>query len=80
MHARHLAFLRESLLIAERETAVLVHDILDTCKRFAGLVERWGGDVLPELLAEGEVGEMVAERARVVEEISDVSGETTDQL
>lgn len=74
MHARHLAFLREGLLIAERDSAVLVRDILDTCKRFAGLVERWGGDVLPELLQEGDTqGGLLAERTRAVDEISDVS-------
>ncbi|TXT13347.1 hypothetical protein VHUM_00714 [Vanrija humicola] len=72
MHARHLAFLREGLLIAERDSAVLVRDILDTCKRFAGLVERWGGDVLPELLQEGDDhGGLLAERTRAVDEISD---------
>ncbi|KAL1408211.1 hypothetical protein Q8F55_005016 [Vanrija albida] len=71
MHARHLAFLREGLLIAERDSAVLVRDILDTCKRFAGLVERWGGDVLPELLQEGEGTALLAERTRAVDEISD---------
>lgn len=70
MHARHLAFLREGLLIADRDTAVLVKDILDTCKRFAGLVDRWGGDVLPELLSDDDSA--VEERTRVVDEISEV--------
>lgn len=69
MHARHLAFLREGLFIADRESAVLIRDILETCKRFAGLVDRWGGDVLPELLAD-EPGQ-VAERAAAVSEISE---------
>ncbi|BEJ13869.1 hypothetical protein CspHIS471_0310430 [Cutaneotrichosporon sp. HIS471] len=70
MHARHLAFLREGLLIADRESALLVRDILDTCKRFCGLVERWGGDVLPELLSDDE-GDVVGERAKVVDEVND---------
>lgn len=70
MHARHLAFLREGLFIAERESAQLIRDILDTCKRFAGLVERWGGDVLPELLLD-DSNDQVSERARAVSEISD---------
>lgn len=70
MHARHLAFLREGLFIAERDSAQLIRDILDTCKRFAGLVERWGGDVLPELLLD-DSNDRVSERARAVAEISD---------
>ncbi len=72
MHARHLAFLREGLLIADRESALLVRDILDTCKRFCGLVERWGGDVLPELLSDEE-GDVVGERAKAVDEVNEVS-------
>lgn len=75
MHSHHLAFLREGLLIADSSTAVLIRDILDTCRRFASLVERWGGDVLPELLVEGssgeKFGEMVAEREKAVQEITD---------
>ncbi|CAK9780693.1 hypothetical protein CC85DRAFT_264533 [Cutaneotrichosporon oleaginosum] len=70
MHARHLAFLREGLLIADRESAVLVRDLLDTCKRFCGLVERWGGDVLPELLSDEE-GDVVGERAKAVDEVNE---------
>jgi hypothetical protein len=77
MHARHLSFLREGLLISDGQTAGLVRDILDVCKRLTGSVVRWGGDVLPELLVEGaageEVGEMVAHRAKLVEEINEVS-------
>lgn len=56
--------------------ATVIRDILDTCRRFTGLVERWGGDVLPELLMEGingeEVGKMVKERAQAVQQINDV--------
>ncbi|ODN78453.1 hypothetical protein L202_04088 [Cryptococcus amylolentus CBS 6039] len=75
IHTRHLAFLREALLISDIGIATLTRDILDTCRRFTGLVERWGGDVLPELLMEGiegeEVGKMVQERAQAVEEINE---------
>lgn len=76
LHTLHLSFLREGLLIADINLASVIRDILDTCRRFAGLVERWGGDVLPELLMEGingeEVGKMVKERAQAVQEINDV--------
>ena len=76
MHARHLSFLREGLLLADHGLAIIVKDILDTCKRFTGLVERWGGDVLPDLLMEGasgeQVAEMVKERATAVRETNEV--------
>ncbi|WWD20163.1 hypothetical protein CI109_104639 [Kwoniella shandongensis] len=75
MHTRHLSFLREGLLISDPALATVTRDILDTCKRFTGLVERWGGDVLPELLMEGvdgeEVGKMVGEHADAVKEINE---------
>lgn len=75
LHTLHLSFLREGLLIADFNLATVIRDILDTCRRFTGLVERWGGDVLPELLMEGingeEVGKMVKERAQAVQQIND---------
>ncbi|KAK8849538.1 hypothetical protein IAR55_004873 [Kwoniella newhampshirensis] len=75
MHARHLSFLREGLLLSDPAVATLTRDILDTCNRFTGLVERWGGDVVPELLMEGvegeKVGKMVGERAGAVREINE---------
>lgn len=79
MHARHLSFLREGLLLTESTCTIIIRDILETCKRFAGLVDRWGGDVLPELLmddaggGEDEGGNLVHERAEIVKEITQVS-------
>lgn len=54
-----------------------IKSILDVCERFSGLVERWGGDVLPDLLLEGlgvgidegRVGRLVNERMEIVREI-----------
>jgi hypothetical protein len=75
MHSRHLTFLKEGLLIADTSTAVLVRDILDVCRRFTSTVERWGGDVIPELLMEGasgeQTGQMVQERDLVVRETNE---------
>lgn len=75
MHSHHLTFLREGLLIADTSTAILVRDILDVCRRFTSLVDRWGGDVLPEMLAEGSAGEqlgqLISERETAVGEISE---------
>lgn len=70
MHARHLSFLRQGLLIADKDSAVVIRDILDTCKTFSGLVEKWGGDVLPELLMADD--NAMAERKAAVEDISEV--------
>jgi len=59
-----------------------VKDVLDVCERFVGVVERWGGDVLPGLLeveiemdgeGEGVLGREVERRGEVVKEIRDVS-------
>lgn len=71
MHSHHLLFLRQGLLIADRSTAIIIRDILDTCRRFTALVERWGGDVLPELLLESEgpgdgIGHLFDEREKAV--------------
>jgi gamma-tubulin complex component 4 len=78
MHSRHLSFLREGLLIADKGLAVMVRDILETCRRFAGFVERWGGDVLPGLLEDDSsgddgVGILVQERHDAINEIMSVS-------
>lgn len=73
MHSRHLSFLREGLLIADHGFAIIIRDILETCKRFTGLVERWGGDVLPELLTEGISGDTIKERGVAVHKLAQVS-------
>lgn len=71
MHSHHLAFLREGLLISDTSTAILVRDILDVCRRFTALVDRWGGDVLPELLSDGQLGQLTSEREAAIGEISE---------
>lgn len=48
---------------------MIIRDILEVCRRFTGLVERWGGDVLPELLSD----EVTGERESAVEELAEVS-------
>ncbi len=78
MHSRHLSFLREGLLLADRGISVIIREILDTCKRFTGLVERWGGDLLPELLPEKPSGDLVRERKAAVREIAEVSTRIRD--
>lgn len=68
IHTRHLSFLREGLLLSDQSTAILIRDILEVCRRFTGMVERWGGDVLPELLGDDEI----EDRAVAVNDLADV--------
>ncbi|WRT69549.1 uncharacterized protein IL334_006536 [Kwoniella shivajii] len=71
IHSRHLTFLLEALLLSDPSIAALVRDILETCKRFTGLVERWGGDVLPSLLEESGSSEMIHERTSLIGEVNE---------
>lgn len=71
--------LAASLLTHSTLTGILRH-IFDICEYFTGLIERWGGDVLPPLLFEGSIsdgdvdsiGQMVKERYQVVKEVDQV--------
>jgi gamma-tubulin complex component 4 len=71
MHTRHLAFLRDGLLLTDLQLATLVKDIMDTCKRFAGLVDRWGGDGISDLASGAE--EILEERSKQMKEVGRVS-------
>ncbi|KAN0063402.1 hypothetical protein ACQY0O_004568 [Thecaphora frezii] len=76
-HGFFLTFLEDGLLLTSASASNLIRSIVDTCERFVGLVERWGGDVLPSLLSEGglssatasSVQNIVAMRRKDVEEI-----------
>ena len=79
MHATYLERLLTGSLLSNPSLTNIIRMVLEVCERFAAQVERWGGDVLPALLFEGsiaanerKVGEMVAERYRVVGEIDEV--------
>ncbi|KDN48898.1 hypothetical protein K437DRAFT_255457 [Tilletiaria anomala UBC 951] len=52
-HVAFLLFLQEGLLLNAPRVTSLIRAILETCVRFVGHLERWGGDVLPDLLSEG---------------------------
>jgi hypothetical protein len=69
IHSRHLAFLREGLLLSDQATALIIRDILNVCRRFTGLVERWGGDLLPESLDNDEI----SQREHDVNDVAEVS-------
>jgi gamma-tubulin complex component 4 len=54
-HVAFLKFLQDGLLLNAPRVLALVRAILDTCVLYVGHIERWGGDVLPDLLAEGSL-------------------------
>ncbi|GJE87702.1 gamma-tubulin ring complex protein [Phanerochaete sordida] len=78
IHATYLERLITGCLLTNSALTSIVRSILEVCEQFVAQVERWGGDILPELLSEGSlggrgdrVGEMVEERWKIVAEVSD---------
>lgn len=65
-HTAFLAFVQDGTLLSSAAASRILRAILDLCDRFAGLVERWGGDVLPSLLGT----ETHADRASTVLQIN----------
>ncbi|CBQ72887.1 conserved hypothetical protein [Sporisorium reilianum SRZ2] len=49
-HTAFLAYVQDGLLLSSPVASSIVRAVLDVCDRFAGALERWGGDVLPALL------------------------------
>jgi hypothetical protein len=54
-HQRFLAIILESLTLTNANASQTVWDLLQTMQRLASMIERWGGDALPDLLSEGSV-------------------------
>ncbi|KAF8956060.1 Spc98 family-domain-containing protein [Flammula alnicola] len=79
IHTNYLGRLLDGCLLTNPTLTSTLRQILDVCERFVALVERWGGDVLPALLFEGnlrgdgeeQVGAMVKERWSIVTEIDE---------
>jgi len=78
IHSNYLERVLTGSLLSNQALTSVIRSIFQACERFAGQVERWGGDVLPELLFEGSlgnsderVGDLVRERLAVVAEIND---------
>ncbi|KZT44454.1 hypothetical protein SISSUDRAFT_976958 [Sistotremastrum suecicum HHB10207 ss-3] len=79
MHTGYLVGILTGTLLSNAALASLLRSIFEICERFSGMVERWGGDVLPPLLAEGSVansegeavGGLVAERQEMINEIKE---------
>ena len=81
IHHDYLERIIVGTLLSNQPLTVIIRSLLELCNQFVAQVERWGGDVLPELLIEGSinnaedeaVGDMVRERLAVVSEINHVS-------
>ncbi|EST05655.1 Gamma-tubulin complex component protein [Kalmanozyma brasiliensis GHG001] len=70
-HTAFLAYVQDGLLLSSPVASSMVRSILDIADRFAGTVERWGGDVLPPLLTTGatpaEISAAIADRQATVD-------------
>lgn len=64
--------LRDGLLLTDINLVSLIRDIVGTCKQFVGLIDRWGGDGVPDQLAQGAAG-MIHERSQQMKEVGKVS-------
>lgn len=53
LHALYLSVLLSGLLLNSDALTEAVRALMETCERFCGKVERWGGDILPGLLDGG---------------------------
>ncbi|KAE8211540.1 hypothetical protein CF327_g4723 [Tilletia walkeri] len=56
-HSAFLAFVLDGLLLSSPAASRLLRAILELCDQFVGTVERWGGDVVPDLLSEGSLND-----------------------
>jgi gamma-tubulin complex component 4 len=82
LHAEYLGRLLTSSLLLNAEIAPIVRHIIEVCEGLVAQVERWGGDILPDLLSEGslasrgehsdDVGSLVQARSRIVADINSV--------
>lgn len=81
IHHDYLERIVVGTLLSNQPLTAIIRSLLQLCDQSAAQIERWGGDVLPELLIEGSinnaenenVGDMVRERLAAVLEINHVS-------
>ncbi|PWN36200.1 uncharacterized protein FA14DRAFT_52771 [Meira miltonrushii] len=76
-HQAFLTYVLQGLLLTDQEASVCIWKILHTCRHFAALIDRWGGDVLPDLLSEGSIlGEekkdALRERIDAIKEVTSI--------
>ncbi|CAE6526384.1 unnamed protein product [Rhizoctonia solani] len=78
LHATYLANIISGSLLGHSGCASLVRTALETCERFAGMIERWGGDVLPGMLEEGSAGTFHSHLEAFYEQLSMSPGQGAD--
>lgn len=79
-HTAFLAFVQDGLLLSSPVASSLVRSVLDICDRFVGVVERWGGDVLPPLLGETSTPDSAAETSKLVQDRQQIVDQTITEL
>ena len=78
IHHDYLERIIVGTLLSNQPLTAIIRSLLELCDQFVAQIERWGGDVLPELLIEGSinnseherVGDMVRERMAAVAQIN----------
>lgn len=88
IHHDYLERIIVGTLLSNQPLTATIRSLLELCDQFVVQVERWGGDVLPELLIEGsinnaeneKVGDMVRERLAAVSEVNHVNPSSLSQL
>ena len=88
IHHDYLERIVVGTLLSNQPLTAIIRSLLQLCDQSAAQIERWGGDVLPELLIEGSinnaenenVGDMVRERLAAVLEINQASSCTFHSL
>ena len=81
IHHDYLERIVVGTLLSNQPLTAIIRSLLQLCDQSVAQIERWGGDVLPELLIEGsinnadneKVGDMVRERLAAVSEINRAS-------
>jgi gamma-tubulin complex component 4 len=79
IHHDYLGRIIVGTLLSNQPLTAIIRSLLELCDQFVAQVERWGGDVLPELLIEGSinnseherVGDMVRERLAAVARVNE---------
>lgn len=79
IHHDYLERIIVGTLLSNQQLTATIRSLLQLCDQFVAQIERWGGDVLPELLIEGSinnseheaVGDMVRERLAAVAQINE---------
>ncbi|WWD04306.1 hypothetical protein V865_002375 [Kwoniella europaea PYCC6329] len=71
IHSQHLAFLLEALLLSDPSVSSLTRDILDTCRRFTSLVDRWYNESPDSEQDTTSMDQLIQQRLENVKEIDE---------